>query len=111
MIKKDTKDIVKADKIIVHMEDNYYGTTSEDDVEKVINEMSRWNFDHFDNISNEVDHISTLTEKNDVVEIIYPGLISINLYKSILTIKDKNYPNFSFDQIVINTEESQKRMV
>ena len=70
-------------------------------------ELSRWNFDHFKNISAEIENISDIVENNEVVKILYSGSIPINLYKNVLLIRDKDVHSFNFDQIVINMEVEQ----
>ena len=100
--KKDIKDIVKPNQIIFHKEKDYFGTSEEIEVENMMNEVSRWNFDHFRNISSEVENLSSIVENNEVVDIRFSGSIPINLYKNVLLIKDKDLPHFNFEQIVIN---------
>jgi regulatory protein YycH of two-component signal transduction system YycFG len=106
--KKEIKDIVKPDQIIFHKTNDYYGTSEDHEVENVINKLSHWNFDHFKNISSEVENVSSLIEDNEVVQILYSGSIPINLFKNILLIKEKDIPHFNFDQIVINMDVEQK---
>ena len=56
--KKEIKDIVKPDQIMFHKTNDYYGTSEEDELDSVINKLSRWNFDYFKNISTEIENIS-----------------------------------------------------
>ena len=105
--KKDIKDIVKPDQVIFHKENKYFGTSEDLELENIMTELSRWNFDHFKNISAEIENISEIVENNEVVNILYSGSIPISLYKNVLLIKDKNVPSFYFDQIVINMEVEQ----
>ena len=71
--------------------------------------LSHWNFDHFKNISAEIENISELVENNEVVNILYSGSVPISLYKNVLLIKEKDFPHFNFDQIVINMEIEQRK--
>ena len=107
--KKDINEIVKPDQVIFHMENAYYGTSEEHELDSIINELSRWHFDHFKNISTETENISEIVENNEVVNILYSGSIPISLYKNVLSIRDNNLPNFNFDfdQIVIDMEVEQ----
>lgn len=105
--KKAVTEIVQPDQMIFHIEDRYYGTVSAREMEKTLNEMSHWNLDHFESVSsNEID-LASLVENHDVVEILYPGSISINIYKNILGLKDQDLPHFYFDRIVIDLESEQ----
>ena len=105
--KKEIKDIVKPDQVIFHKGNKYYGTSEDLELENIMTELSRWNFDHFKNISAEIENISEIVENNEVVNILYSGSIPISLYKNVLLIRDKNIPPFNFDQIVINMEVEQ----
>ena len=85
--KKDIKDIVKPDQVIFHKEKKYFGTSEDLELENIMTELSRWNFDHFKNISAEIENISEIVENNEVVNILYSGSIPISLYKNVLLIK------------------------
>ena len=98
---------MKPDQVIFNKENKYFGTFEDLELENIMTELSRWNFDHFKNISAEIENISGIVENNEVVNILYLGSIPINLYKNVLLIKDKNVPLFYFDQIVINMEVEQ----
>ncbi|MCQ6276670.1 hypothetical protein JMM81_17305 [Bacillus sp. V3B] len=105
--KKAVKEILQPDQIIFHIGNSHYGTISSKEMEKVIYEVSQWNLDRFKRVSSDEINIFSLIENPDVVEILYPGLISINVYKSILGIKDQNIPHFYFDQIVIDLQSEK----
>jgi len=105
--KKEIKDIVKPDQVIFHKGNKYFGTSEDLELENIMTELSRWNFDHFKNISAEIENIYEIVENNEVVNILYSGSIPISLYKNVLLIRDKNVPSFNFDQIVINMEVEQ----
>ena len=98
---------MKPDQVIFHKRNAYYGTSEEHELDSIINELSRWHFDHFKNISTEIENISEIVENNEVVNILYSGSIPISLYKNVLSIRDNNLPDFNFDQIVINMEVEQ----
>jgi regulatory protein YycH of two-component signal transduction system YycFG len=108
--KKDVTEIVQPDQIIFHIDDRHYGTNSAEEMEKIIYEMSHWNLDHFESISSDEMTISSLVENHDLMEVLYPGSISINLYKGVLGIKDEDLLPFYFDQIMIDLESEQNDM-
>ena len=85
---------MKPDQVIFHKENKYFGTSEDLELENIMTELSRWNFDHFKNISAEIENISEIVENNEVVNILYSGSIPISLYKNVLLIKDKNVPSF-----------------
>ena len=61
--KKDIKDIVKPDQVIFHKGNKYFGTSEDLELENIMTELSRWNFDHFKNISAEIENISEISRK------------------------------------------------
>lgn len=105
---KEVKEVVRPSQVVFHINNQYYGTTHDLEVEKVINQLRGWSFWKFDNISMDVDNISSLINRNDMVKILYPDRISMDIFKNILTMKNKDVPNFQFDQIVINTDVQNK---
>jgi len=63
----------------------------------------------FEDISSKVDdNPFSFIDRNNMVEIYYPDSISINTFKKIIPIKDKDVENFNFDQIVINMNVHEK---
>ncbi|MBB6445438.1 YycH family regulatory protein [Bacillus benzoevorans] len=103
---KKISDIVRPNQVVFHLNNQYFGTTSDLEIEKVMSEMRGWTLGNFTNISSEVANISSLISRDEMVEIFYPGSISLNTFKSIIPIKD--VPNFTFDQIVINMDVQQR---
>lgn len=101
---KKLSDVVRPDQVVFHLNNQYLGTTYDLEVEKVMSEMRGWTLGNFTNISSEVGNIPSLINRNEMVEIFYPGRISLNSFKNIIPIKDKDVANFSFDQIVINLD-------
>jgi regulatory protein YycH of two-component signal transduction system YycFG len=101
---KKLSDVVRPDQVVFHLNNQYFGTTYDLEVEKVMSEMRGWTLGNFTNISSEVGNIPSLINRNEMVEIFYPGRISLNSFKNIIPIKDKDVPNFSFDQIIINLD-------
>ncbi|KAA9014580.1 YycH family regulatory protein [Niallia endozanthoxylica] len=106
--KKALKDIVRPEQILYHMEGGYFGSLKEEEIEKVINEISQWNLAGFENIALEGTDVYSLVDNQDAVEILFPSSISIDLYKNVLGIKEKDVPNFRFNQVFIPLNEEQR---
>ncbi|WP_394237982.1 YycH family regulatory protein [Niallia oryzisoli] len=106
--KKALKDIVKPDQILYHSEDGFHGTFREEEIEKVINAISQWHMTGFENLALEGSNVYSLIDNQEAVEILYPSEIAINLYKNVLGIKEKDIPNFHFNQIVIPLNIEQR---
>ncbi len=105
--KKDVSKIVRPDTLLFHHGGNrHYGTVSPSEIEKIIKEISRWNFTDFKNITSEKDTSFVHSEGNAVI--VYPDSIPIDLYKMVIKVGDKNPPDFQFDRIVIDVDKPQK---
>lgn len=102
---KKISDLIKANQVVFHLNNQYFGTTADLKIEE---EMRAWTLGEFTNISPAVANLSSLINRNEMVEIFYPAKISINAFKNIVPIKVKDIPNFSFDEIVIDMNIQQK---
>jgi len=111
--KKTLKDIVRPEQILYHIEESHYGVLKEEEIEKVINEISQWNLAGFENIALEGTDVYSLVDNQDAVEILFPSSISIDLYKNVLGIKEKDVLNFRFNQVFIplNVEQREHGVV
>lgn len=104
--KKNIEEIVQADQLVFHIDNQYYGTYAQKDIQTIMDELKHWDFSSIKKISLEDVSIASLKEPN-VVEINYPGSIPFSFFKNFIGIKEKDIPSFSFDQIVINLESNQ----
>lgn len=111
--KKPIKAIVKPEQILYHIGEGFYGSLEEDEIEKVLSEMGRWNLNGFERIQLGGMGVYSLVDNQDAVEILFPSAINIDLYKSVLGIKERDLPNFNFDQIIIplNMEQGEYGVV
>jgi len=106
--KQEVQKIIRPDQLLYHVKGQHYGTNNTGDMEKVIKELSRWAFFDVKKYTNEVKDIKKLIHDSGNTEIIFPGEVPIELYRSVLNIEGKNIPAFNFDRIIINTENSAK---
>jgi len=109
--KKEVDQIIKPDRIIYHYEnEQYFGTILPAEIDRTLSEIRKWNFNDFEDISNEIRNYSTFIHKvgNAVIE--FPDSVPIELYKTVIDVKDSKLPNFFFDQIVIDVENIQKEV-
>ncbi|WP_144552040.1 YycH family regulatory protein [Bacillus sp. X1(2014)] len=106
--KQEVQKIVRPDQLLYHVKGQHYGTNNTDDMEKVIKELSRWAFFDVKKYTNEVKDIKKLIHGSGNTEIIFPGEVPIELYRSVLNIEGKKIPTFNFNRIIINTENSAK---
>ncbi|WP_312470706.1 two-component system activity regulator YycH [Neobacillus sp.] len=106
--KQEVQKIIRPDQILFHEKGRHYGTNNTAELEKVIKDLSRWVFFDIKNYSDKVENIEELTHDSGNAEIIFPGEVPIELYRSVLTIEGKKVPPFNFDRIIINVDSSEK---
>ncbi|WP_313805173.1 two-component system activity regulator YycH [Cytobacillus sp.] len=107
--KKEVGEIVKPDRIFYHLDkEKHFGTVDTNEINKVIAEISRWNYADFENVSGGISSYPTFIHNSGKAVIEFPDLVPIDLYRSIIDIKDKKLPNFQFDHIVIDIGGTQK---
>jgi regulatory protein YycH of two-component signal transduction system YycFG len=106
--KQEVQKIIRPDQVLYHIKGEHYGTTSVNDLDKIIKELSSWNFNDVKKYSDKVGNVKELTHGNGNVEIVFPGDIPIELYRSVLNFKEKKVPSFNFNRIIINVEDTKK---
>ncbi|MBS4189860.1 hypothetical protein KHA94_06540 [Bacillus sp. FJAT-49705] len=106
---KDAKEIIKPDRIYYHYDkDRHYGTIDPNEIEKVMAEISRWDFSDFVNISSQIKNYSSFIHNPGNAVILFPDSIPTEFFRTIINTKEKKIPEFYFDRIVIDLEEVQK---
>src|SRR5690606_20752405 len=108
--KKEVNQIVRPDTLLFHLgEKQTFGTVSPSEIDKVITEISDWNFADFENITEEADTFPSFVHKEGKAVLVFPDSVPIDLYKSVIKIGDKNLADFQFDHIVIDTKQTGKK--
>lgn len=105
---RELVELVQPDKIIYHYKDSHYGTTNSDEINESLKEVNSWNFFDIENISDEIDNLPEFVHSKGNAEIIFPDVVPIELYKNIIHIEDNKVPNFRFNRIVIDVENTSK---
>jgi regulatory protein YycH of two-component signal transduction system YycFG len=95
---KSVKEIVRPSQVVFHLNNEYYGTKDDSEIETVMDEMRGWTLGDFE----VEDNLFSFIDRNNMVEIYYPDSISINTFKKIIPITDKDVENLYFDQIFID---------
>lgn len=107
--KKDVEQIIKPDRIYYHYDkEKHFGTVNPNEITKTLNEISKWNFADFENVSDQIKNYSSFTHANGNAVILFPDSIPIELYKTIIDVKDSKLPQFYFDRIVIDSVDTAK---
>lgn len=105
--KQDVEKIIRPDMVIYHIKDEHYGTTKTDELNKIMKEMAKWTFVEVKNYTDKADNLNEIAHAPGNVEIIFPGEVPIQLYRSVLKIEGKKVPAFNFDRIIINVENPE----
>lgn len=98
---KSVNQIIKPDQIFYHQKDQHLGTVNAVEIEKVMRELNRWNFDHFEDVSAELN-ISDFLNTSGHAEIVFSEYVPMEIYKTVLDIQDKDGLAIVFDRIVID---------
>ncbi|MDP4162566.1 MAG: two-component system activity regulator YycH [Bacillota bacterium] len=105
---KEIKKIVKPDRLFFHVKGEHFGTENSGEMDRLTREMSRWNFFDMNGHAEKAEAIKELCERSGNAEIIFPGEVPIGIYRNVLNFDDKKIPAFSFDRIIINTDNTDK---
>lgn len=105
---KDIKQIIKPDKIFYHQADSHYGTINTGEIDRVIKELSKWNFDHLEDVTEQINNLATFPYESGHAQIVFPDIIPMDIYKNILGFKDNDANKIKFDQIVIEMNNISK---
>lgn len=105
---KEIRDIVKPEQIFYHHEDGHYGTVHISEIDRIMREVSRWNFEQFEDATGQVANIANFAYESGRVQIIFPDIIPMEIYKNVLGVKERDVPNIVFDQIIINMNNITK---
>lgn len=105
---KDVGEIVAPEKLVYHFDFSHFGTTSNMEINRIIQEIDNWKFYDFEDVSEEIKNLPEFVHVKGNVEIIFPDEIPISLYKKVINIEDKKIPDFSFNRIVIDVENKTK---
>jgi regulatory protein YycH of two-component signal transduction system YycFG len=106
--KQEVKKIIKPDRALFHSNGEHYGTTNSEQLDKLVKELGQWVFSDVKNYTRSVTNINELIHGNGNAEIIFPADIPVELYRNVLKFDDKKLPNFNFNRIIINVENSEK---
>ncbi|MBM7693547.1 regulatory protein YycH of two-component signal transduction system YycFG [Peribacillus deserti] len=103
--------IVKPMEIIFHKNKQHFVTSSETELDKVMKEISKWSFNHINDVSDRVSEKEFLhfVHGEGKTEIIFPEIVPLHLYNSVLAINEQNLPKGSFDRIVFNVKNINEK--
>lgn len=106
--KKELQRIIQPDQILFHVNDQHFGTTSSDELNKMMKEIGKWSFYDVENHTEKVENMKELIHGNGKAEIIFPGEVPMDIYRNVLKFEEKKIPSFNFDRMIINVENASK---
>lgn len=107
---KELKQIVKPDKIFYHQKDAHFGTVHSEEINRIMKEISKWNFEHFEDVSGQVSDLSSFLSENGQAQIVFPDIVPMELYKNIIEVDDKDALSIEFDRILIDMNHVTKEI-
>lgn len=106
--KQELHKIIRPDLALFHSSGKHYGTTYAVDLDKIMSEIRKWSFYDVKNYSEDVEDIRELVHGNGNAELVFPAEVPIEIYRSVLKFEEKRIPEFNFNRIIINVENSEK---
>lgn len=106
--KKETKQIVKPDRIYYHHNNSHYGTIHMGEIDRIINEISRWNFERFEEVTSQISNLSSFLYESGHAQLVFPDIVPMEIYKNVFDVKDEDAFELTFDQIVIELDNISK---
>ncbi|MEH6940849.1 YycH family regulatory protein [Bacillus sp. JJ722] len=115
--KKQVSEIIKPSLIMFHDEENHYGSTSDETINMVLNEMSDWTFYDFKDVTSNVPahKFQDFIHKTGMSELVFTDSIPFSLYRKVIKVEDRELrgDNIEFDRILIGSglENGEKNEV
>jgi regulatory protein YycH of two-component signal transduction system YycFG len=102
---QEISDTVLPYKLLYHRSGNTFGSDSQFEIKQMVNQMSAWDIYEITNISGSLTdaEFKELVHGEDRVELIFPDVVSFQVYNGILKFQDNTLPNDLFDRIVVKT--------
>lgn len=102
--KKELGNIVRPERLFFHQGEKHYGTFDSFELEQTMKELSLWGFSEFEDISDQVENIPSFIYDNHSLEIIFPDIVPLKVYRTALQLPNKDIPNSNFDRIVVDLD-------
>ncbi len=103
---KNTEEIVRPVKLLFHTEEQTTGTTDQNNMEVLIDEMQRWQINNIRLVQDDATPgtIKSYMHSSNRAVIYYPGLVPLPVFDSMNTIINTTIPESSFDRLIIEWE-------
>ena len=107
---KAVDEVVQATKVLYHSEEEAKGTTSQEQIDLLLDVMKQWQIHDITTISEDtpIKELESFMHGPDRATIYFPGPVPFPVIDSILTITDDSMPEASFDRLVIDWGEANE---
>ncbi|HSP22670.1 MAG TPA: two-component system activity regulator YycH [Planococcus sp. (in: firmicutes)] len=107
---KDVDEVVQATKVLYHSEEETKGTTSQQQIDMLVDVMKQWQIHDITTISEDTSAkaLTSFMHEPDRAAIYFPGPVPFPVIDSIMSITDDSMPEASFDRLVVAWGEANE---
>ncbi|MEE6452407.1 two-component system activity regulator YycH [Gottfriedia acidiceleris] len=107
--KRDFKDIVIPNLLVVHESNKNYETTKQGNITPIYRSLQKSEITNFENLTNKTSEVAyqSITKGKNKLEIIFPTVVPVETLGKVLNLDAKRLQNVLFDRIIINLSTKQ----
>ncbi len=107
--KRDFKDIVIPNLLVVHESNKNYETTKQSNISPIYRSLQKSEITNFENLTNKTSEVAyqSITKGKNKLEIIFPTVVPVETLGKVLNLDAKRLQNVLFDRIIINLSTKQ----
>ncbi|WP_165967216.1 YycH family regulatory protein [Jeotgalibacillus sp. S-D1] len=106
---QDNSELIKPSRFLVHGEETVHGTTSENEVSKLLSIMEDWNFFNVrQNNSFNEQEFKRLVHGSNRLEILFPAQVPLSAYQDVFNFEVSQLPETTFDRIIVGFSEREE---
>ncbi|ODG91806.1 MULTISPECIES: two-component system activity regulator YycH [Bacillaceae] len=107
--KRDFKDIVIPNLLVVHESNKNYETTKQGNISPIYRSLQKSEITNFENLTNKTSEVAyqSITKGKNKLEIIFPTVVPVETLGKVLNLDAKRLQNVLFDRIIINLSTKQ----
>ncbi len=110
--KKKISEIIKPYKTVFNFDDMLRGTTSQTDIDAIVDEMTEWQISNIALVNNDfqAEDLSKLLRKKNRFTLYFHGEVPLTVYENVLKVDEINIPEILFDRIVVDWNPANSEM-